>query len=74
MRIVWNHSVVFLLPIQVGGAGPQVGRPIPDRPYSRRVRSLDGVRQGYGADDGGFFILPYWLGRYHRFISGPASR
>ena len=35
---------------------------------------LDGGRQGYGEDDGGFYILPYWLGRYHRFIRGPASR
>lgn len=35
---------------------------------------LDGGNRGYGEDDGGFYILPYWLGRYHRFISGPASR
>lgn len=35
---------------------------------------LDGGNGGYGEDDGGFFILPYWLGRYHRFISGPGSR
>lgn len=35
---------------------------------------LDGGRQGYGEDDGGFYILPYWLGRYHRFIGAPASR
>lgn len=35
---------------------------------------LDGGREGLGEDDGGFYILPYWLGRYHRFISGPASR
>jgi len=35
---------------------------------------LDGGNGGYGEDDGGFYILPYWLGRYHRFITGPASR
>lgn len=35
---------------------------------------LQGGRHGLGEDDGGFYILPYWLGRYHRFISAPASR
>ncbi|MBY0505798.1 MAG: hypothetical protein K2X03_17920 [Bryobacteraceae bacterium] len=35
---------------------------------------LDGGNGGMGEDDGGFFVLPYWLGRYHRFIGPPASR
>ncbi len=35
---------------------------------------LDGGHNGTGEDDGGFYILAYWLGRYHRFIGGPASQ
>jgi hypothetical protein len=35
--------------------------------------SLHGGNGGRGEDDGAFFLLPYWLGRYHRFIGGPAS-
>ncbi|PYV12909.1 MAG: hypothetical protein DMG07_15990 [Acidobacteria bacterium] len=29
---------------------------------------LDGGGGGQGEDDGAFFLLPYWMGRYHRFI------
>lgn len=28
----------------------------------------DSKADGRGEDDGAFFLLPYWLGRYHRFI------
>ena len=31
---------------------------------------LDDQSEGRGEDDGAFFLLPYWLGRYHRFLSG----
>ena len=31
---------------------------------------IDGGNGGTGEDDGGFFLLPYWLGRYHRFLLG----
>ncbi len=30
--------------------------------------ALDGGDGGHGEDDGAFFLLPYWLGRYHGFI------
>jgi hypothetical protein len=30
---------------------------------------LDGGNGGFGEDDGGFFILPYWLGRNHGFLT-----
>jgi hypothetical protein len=28
----------------------------------------DSTGEGRGEDDGAFFLLPYWLGRYHKFI------
>jgi len=29
---------------------------------------VDGGRGGRGEDDGAFFLLPYWLGRYHEYV------
>jgi len=29
---------------------------------------VDGGRGGRGEDDGAFFLLPYWLGRYHGYV------
>ena len=31
---------------------------------------LDDQSAGRGEDDGAFFLLPYWLGRYHGFLLG----
>jgi hypothetical protein len=31
---------------------------------------LDGGGGGHGEDDGAAFLLPYWMGRYHKFILG----
>lgn len=31
---------------------------------------IDGGSGGAGEDDGAFFLLPYWLGRYHGFLLG----
>ncbi|HEY7547260.1 MAG TPA: hypothetical protein VID27_20365, partial [Blastocatellia bacterium] len=31
---------------------------------------LDSDSEGRGEDDGAFFLLPYWMGRYHRFLRG----
>ena len=31
---------------------------------------LDDQSGGRGEDDGAFFLLPYWMGRYHRFLVG----
>jgi hypothetical protein len=31
---------------------------------------LDDQSGGRGEDDGAFFLLPYWLGRYHGFLAG----
>jgi hypothetical protein len=30
--------------------------------------ALDGGSDGRERDDGAFILLPYWMGRYHRFI------
>lgn len=29
---------------------------------------IDGGREGRGEDDGTTFLLPYWMGRYHKFL------
>jgi hypothetical protein len=29
---------------------------------------LDGGSDGLREDDGTFFLLPYWMARYHRFL------
>lgn len=31
---------------------------------------LDDDAEGRGEDDGAFFLLPYWMGRYHGFLVG----
>jgi len=31
---------------------------------------VDGGNGGYSEDDGAFFLLPYWMGRSHGFLSG----
>jgi hypothetical protein len=31
---------------------------------------IDGGAGGHGEDDGAAFLLPYWLGRYHKFLRG----
>jgi hypothetical protein len=53
----------------------QTSRLLP--PDERRVMKwngnpfqLDDQGAGRGEDDGAFFLLPYWLGRYHGFLTG----
>jgi hypothetical protein len=31
---------------------------------------VDGGSEGRGEDDGAAFLLPYWMGRYHKFLLG----
>ncbi len=31
---------------------------------------LDDASSGRGEDDGAFYLLPYWMGRYHKFLIG----
>jgi hypothetical protein len=53
----------------------QTSRLLP--PDERRVMKwnsnpfqLDDTSDGRGEDDGAFFLLPYWLGRYHNYLIG----
>jgi hypothetical protein len=53
----------------------QTSRLLP--PDERRVMKwngnpfqLDDQAAGRGEDDGAFFLLPYWMGRYHGFLMG----
>lgn len=52
---------------------PQITRLLP--PDERRVMKwnsnpfdTDSNAEGRGEDDGAFFLLPYWMGRYHNFL------
>jgi hypothetical protein len=62
---------------QVGRFGePQAQASIP--PNERRVMKwndnpfrLDGGDDGRREDDGSFFLLPYWMGRYYHLLSCP---
>lgn len=45
--------------------------PFDERPmmkWNGNPYALDGGNGGRSEDDGGFFLLPYWLGRYHGFL------
>ena len=53
----------------------QTSRLLP--PDERRVMKwnsnpfqLDDTAGGRGEDDGAFFLLPYWMGRYHKYLIG----
>ncbi|MBI3696197.1 MAG: hypothetical protein HY238_15340 [Acidobacteria bacterium] len=39
--------------------------------WNTNVFSPDGGNGGRGEDDGAAFLLPYWMGRYHGFLSQP---
>ena len=42
-----------------------------ERPVSKwngNPYSPDGGGNGHSEDDGAFFLLPYWLGRYHGWV------
>jgi len=41
---------------------------LPMMKWNGNPYSLDGGNGGRGEDDGAYFLLPYWMGRYHRLI------
>jgi len=41
---------------------------LPMTKWNGNPYSLDGGNGGRGEDDGAYFLLPYWMGRYHRLI------
>lgn len=47
--------------------------PADERPvmkWNSNPFQVDGGNRGSSEDDGAFFLLPYWMGRYHRFLHG----
>ncbi len=42
---------------------------LPMTKWNGNPYNLDGGNGGRGEDDGAYFLLPYWLGRYHRLIA-----
>lgn len=34
---------------------------------------IDGGDGGYSENDGTFYLLPYWMARYYRYLAGPTS-
>ena len=41
---------------------------LPMSKWNGNPYNLDGGSQGRSEDDGAYFLLPYWMARYHRFI------
>ena len=41
---------------------------LPITKWNGNPYNLDGGNGGRGEDDGVYFLLPYWMGRYHRLI------
>jgi hypothetical protein len=42
---------------------------LPMSKWNGNPYSLDGGQGGRGEDDGAYFLLPYWMGRYHKLLS-----
>jgi hypothetical protein len=43
---------------------------LPMSKWNGNPYNLDGGNGGRGEDDGAYFLLPYWMGRYHKLIDG----
>jgi hypothetical protein len=43
---------------------------LPMSKWNGNPYSLDGDNGGRGEDDGAYFLLPYWMGRYHQLLGG----
>ena len=43
---------------------------IPMWKWNGNPYNLDGGNGGKSEDDGAYFLLPYWMGRYHRLVTG----
>ena len=41
---------------------------LPMSKWNGNPYSLDGGKGGRGEDDGAYFLLPYWMGRYHKVL------
>ena len=43
---------------------------LPMTKWNGNPYSLDGGKDGRSEDDGAYFLLPYWMGRYHKLLGG----
>ncbi len=76
--VSWNTLNSFRWDVQVRQDGDRFRRPqslLPLPPDERAIMkwngnpyALDGGGNGSQEDDGAFFLLPYWMGRYYRLI------
>ena len=41
---------------------------LPMSKWNGNPYSLDGGNGGRSEDDGAYFLLPYWMGRYHKLL------
>jgi hypothetical protein len=41
---------------------------LPMSKWNGNPYSLDGGKDGRSEDDGAYFLLPYWMGRYHKLL------
>jgi hypothetical protein len=53
-----DHQALIVLPYDE----------LPISKWNGNPYNLDGGNGGHGEDDGAYFLLPYWMGRYHKFI------
>jgi hypothetical protein len=71
---VTNSNRRDIVPSLINRAGDQVGNtvlPVSERrvmKWNGDPYGLDGGGSGLARDDGTFILLPYWMGRYHRFL------
>ena len=52
--------------VQILAVLPPDERPV--QKWNSNPHAPDGGSAGGAEDDGAFFLLPYWMGRYHRWV------
>lgn len=66
--IVWEQGADRFRQRQLLTLLPPDERPVGK--WNSNVFRAEGGNGGRGEDDGAFFLLPYWMGRYHGFLTG----
>lgn len=64
----WEHQVDRFSRKQLRTLLPADERPI--MKWNSNPFRPDGGNNGRSEDDGSYFLLPYWMGRYHHFLKG----
>ncbi|MBI4877434.1 MAG: hypothetical protein HY822_22630 [Acidobacteria bacterium] len=78
--VAWTVKNSHRKDVRLAPAADRFGRPeslnlLPpdERPvmkWNGNPFRIDGGNGGRSEDDGAFFLLPYWMGRYHKLLSG----